>query len=50
MSLFLLMVRDSVGKGVLNNKYYNYRKIDIAWLNIKLFKVIIYDYIIILLN
>ena len=50
MSLFLLRIRDSVGEGVLNHKYYNYEKIDFAWLNIKLFKVKTYDYIIISLN
>ena len=50
MSLFLLMIPDSVGDGVFNHKYYNYGKIDFAWLIIKLFKFKIYDSIIISLN
>ena len=50
MSLFLLMVPDSVGEGVFNHKYYNNGKIDFAWLNIKLFKVKIYHNIIISIN
>ena len=50
MSFFLLMILDSVGDGIFNHKYYNYRKIDFAWLIIKLFKVNIYDSIIISLN
>ena len=50
MFLFLLMIRDSEGECVLKHKYYNCGKIEFVWLNIKLFKVKKYDYIIISLN
>lgn len=48
--LFLSLIFNSVGEGNSNHKCYNHEKIDCAWLNIKLFKVKIYDYIIISLN
>ena len=50
MSLFLPRIPDFKGEGLVNHKCYNSRKIDFAWLIIKLYKVQIYDSIIISRN
>lgn len=50
MSLSLLMRHDSKGQTLSNHKNNIYRKIDFGSLNIKLFKVKIYDYINISIN
>ena len=50
MSLSLLVKHDSKGQTLSNDKNNTYRKIDFGSLNIKLFKVKIYDYINISVN
>jgi hypothetical protein len=50
MSLSLFITHSFVKERAVNKKHYNNKKNDVAWLNIKLFKVKIYHNINISLN